>query len=478
MNSDTRTPLPKRLRTSSATTTQVSRRSEKTLQRFRFRDRLGELAAAFDGLAETLKEEGRPQRNNKAAFKDPAEWLAALSRFNGALRACPDLSSIERVLVETVEEVFPACAIELRWNDKSGGIALFEGYRLADGLLGIKAQVEPTREPSAQTKSPMPAQSRDFPCSLKVESSSKQGWISYVTVPLLARGQALGALSVYGREREELSSMEGDFLNIVADQAALAIDKLRVANQATEQRVELPHDKEALATFNGAKSDFVSILSHEFRTPLNLIMGYTEMMHEELMGKITPEQGTCLERIMKASDDLLALVMNMLQVGNIESGCVEINKAKVEVGQLLREIQADFVLPEGKKLKPIWDIPPDLPILSTDADKLKQVLQQLIANAVKFTEHGHVMVSSRSALPAARVEIAVSDTGAGIPEQVLPVLFEKYRQLDSSIARIHDGMGLGLFIAKKLTEALGGELNVTSHPGIGSTFTVVLPLGI
>jgi len=478
MNSDTRAPLPKRLQKSSATTTQFPRRSEKALQRLRFRDRLGELAAAFDGLAETLKEKESPPQNNKAAFKDPAEWLAALSRFNGALRACPDLPSIERVLVETVEEVFLACAIELRWNDKSGGIALLAGRHLAEELLAAEAQVEPTRAPSAQTESRMPAQSQDFFRSLKVESLSKQGWISYVTVPLLARGEALGALSVYGREREGLSSLEVDFLNIVADQAALAIDKLRVVNQMIEQRVELSHDKEALATLNGAKSDFVSILSHEFRTPLNLIMGYTEMMHEELMGKITPEQGTCLQRIMKASDDLLALVMNMLQVGNIESGCVEINKAKVEVSQLLREIQADFVLPEGKKLKLIWNIPPDLPVVSTDADKLKQVLQQLIANAVKFTERGHVMVSSRSALPAGRVEIAVSDTGAGIPEQVLPVLFEKYRQLDSSIARIYDGMGLGLFMAKKLTEALGGELNVTSHPGIGSTFAVALPLGI
>ncbi|MGE5816878.1 MAG: sensor histidine kinase, partial [Deltaproteobacteria bacterium] len=124
----------------------------------------------------------------------------------------------------------------------------------------------------------------------------------------------------------------------------------------------------------------------------------------------------------------------------------------------------------------IWDIPADLPIFSTDADKLKQVLQQLIGNAVKFTEHGQVTVSSRSIVPAGKVEITIRATGVGIPNHVLPMLSEKSRQLNSSIARTNDGMELGLFIAKKLTEALGGELNVTSHSGIGSTFTVVLPL--
>jgi signal transduction histidine kinase len=449
------------------------------MDRARFRDKLGELAAAFDGLAETLREQESPPQNNRVAFKDPAEWLPTLSRFNRTLRACPDLSSIERVLVETVEEVFPACAIALCLNDKSGGFALLGRHNLAEELTSLlsETQLENTRITAAPTELRMLPQSQNDFYKPKAESLNKHGWVSYVTIPLLARGEALGALSVYGRERGRLSPLELDFLNILVDQAAVAIDKFRLLEHAVEQTVQLRHANDALANSNGAKSDFVSIMSHEFRTPLNLIMGYTEMMHEELMGKITAEQGKCLERIMKASDDLLMLVMNMLQVGNIESGCIEVNKGKVRLSKLLREIQSDFVLAEEKSLEFIWDIPADLPIVSTDADKLKHVLQQLIDNAVKFTERGHVMVSSRNVLPAGKVEITISDTGVGIPKQVLPVLFEKYRQLDSSIARTYDGMGLGLFIAKKLTEVLGGELNVTSHPGIGSTFTVALPLG-
>jgi signal transduction histidine kinase len=443
MNSDTRTTIPKRLQKSSATTTQTPRRGAKALHRLRFQDKLGELAAAFDGLAETLRERESLPQNNKTAFKDPAKWLSTLARFNGLLRACPDRPSIERVLAETVEEVFPACAIALCLNDKR-----------------------------------MPPESRNGFHRPKAESLSEHGWIFYVTIPLVARGEALGALSVYGRERGGLGPLELDFLNVLAEQAASAIEQFRLLEQASAQAVQSRHGGDVLGESDQAKSDFVSIISHEFRTPLNLIMGYTEMMQEELMGKITAEQGRCLERIMKASDDLLTLVMNMLQVGNIESGCVEINKGKVGLSQLLREVQSDFVLPEEKSLEFIWDIPADLPIVSTDAEQLKRIVQQLIGNAIKFTERGHVMVSSRSVLPAGRVEITISDTGVGIPERVLPVLFEKYRQLDSTIARTYDGVGLGLFIAKKLTEVLGGELRVTSEPGKGSTFTVALPVGI
>lgn len=476
MNSQIRTTLPKQLRTLSEPTTRISRPSGKTLHRLGFRDKLGELAAAFDRLAETLREKQSPLQDNKAAFKDPATWLSTLSRFNRRLRACPDLPSIERLLVETVENLVPACAIALRLNDKSESFALPGCHNLAEGALVAEGQLETMRIPPAPSESRMLPRSQNGFCRQEVESWSKDGGTSYVTIPLLARGKALGALSVYGPKHERLSPLDLDFLNVLADQAALAIDRFRLLESAIKQAGRSGHAKDASTRSDGAKSDFVDILSHEFRTPLNLIMGYCGMMHEELMGKITPEQGTCLERIMKASDDLWTLVMNMLQVRNIESGCVGVNKAKVGLGGLLQEIQSDFVVPEEKSLEFIWDIPADLPIFSTDADKLKQVLQQLIGNAVKFTEHGQVTVSSRSIVPAGKVEITVSDTGVGIPKDVLPELFEKYRQLDSSMARSYDDIGLGLFIAKKLTEALGGELNVTSHSGMGTTFTVALPL--
>lgn len=429
--------LPAALQMASVTTTRSSRRNAKAPHRLGARDKLGELAAAFDRLAETLCEnETRP--DDKSRLQDSAAWLAALARFTRALRLCTDFSAIERALAEVVESTLPGFAVALQVSGNSG----FAGSHFG----GDRAEAE----------------------SLK-----RQAWRCYARIPLLVSGEVLGALCIYGRERPKLSALETDFLNLVGDRTALAVEELQRSEMRTEPRRAGPG---AFAEPRAAHTDFISIVSHEFRTPLSLIMGYTEMVHEELMGKITSEQRKCLERVMKASDELLALVNNVLQAGRLESGCVEISKREVRLSDLLGELRAELPKPQAKELEFVWDIPEDLPCVNTDADHLKGILQQLIGNALKFTEQGHVTVSSRSLLEAGKVEISVRDSGIGIAEHVLPALFEKYRQLDSSATRTYDGIGLGLYVARKLTDLLGGELKVTSRPAMGSTFTVVLPI--
>jgi signal transduction histidine kinase len=434
-----RAPFHERLLVLRATMTRLSPRGAKWPHRLGFRDRLGELAAAFDRLAETLREKESPSSDSNGDVGNPAEWLPAIAHFNRALRACPDRPSIERVLVETVERAFPGCVVVL----------------------------------CLDSENMLPHETNRF-YRPKADAFNKREWKSYATFPLRACGEELGALSVYGREHPGLSALEIDFVSVLTDQAALAIEKFQIVRHTLEQSAGSRGGAGGVADCSGTKADFLTILSHEFRTPLNLIMGYTEFMKEELIGKITAEQRKCLGRVMKASDDLLFLVTNMLQAGNIESGCIEVNRDKVRLTDLLRKIQSESLRPEEKNLDFIWDIREDLPVVRTDADKLRHVLRHLIGNAVKFTERGHVRLSARSF--AGNVEITVSDTGLGIAENVLPQLFEKYRQLDSSIAWAYEGVGLGLFIAKRLTEMLGGELKVVSRPGIGSTFTVVLPL--
>jgi len=430
-----RSPLLVQLQMLNGAITRTFRRNPKTPRRLGFRDKLGELAAAFDHLAETLREKEPPAHNDKSRSKDGAEWLPLLAQFSRVLRSCRDVSSVQRALADTMAQAFPGCAVALQISGDTTVIGSQRG--------GDERNLEPLK---------------------------REVWHCYARIPLLARGDALGALSLYGRERSKLSSVDLDFLSLLADRAALALEDC----ESTKQPLRSREGSGAAAISGRADPDFVSIVSHEFRTPLNLIMGYTEMMQEELMGTITAEQHKCLERVMKASDDLLALVNNVLQAETLESGCVEIIKQEVRLTDLVRELQAEFPLPQ--ELEFVWDVAAHLPPVTTDADKLKRVLQQLIGNALKFTERGHVRVSIRSLLPAGNVEITVSDTGIGIAEPSLPALFEKYRQLDSSIARAYGGMGLGLYIAKKLTELLGGELKAISRPGTGSTFTVTLPV--
>jgi signal transduction histidine kinase len=125
----------------------------------------------------------------------------------------------------------------------------------------------------------------------------------------------------------------------------------------------------------------------------------------------------------------------------------------------------------------VWDYPLNLPNIKTDGEKLKYVLRNLIDNAVKFTDCGQIKVSSRALPENKKVEFEIRDTGVGIPSEALPAVFDKFQQLDSSVTRTYAGLGLGLYIAKKFTELLGGELSVSTEVGKGSTFTVALPVG-
>jgi signal transduction histidine kinase len=239
---------------------------------------------------------------------------------------------------------------------------------------------------------------------------------------------------------------------------------------------ELQRVNAALEKSKAIESEFLSIMSHEFRTPLNLIMGYAEMMRDGLLGELNGEQRKGLEQVLKCSDELLALVTRLLQASSLEARSVQIEHQEIQVSELLEELKSDYRLPEEKGLHLVWDYPPDLPVVKTDKEKLKNVLHNLIDNAVKFTEQGEVTVISRTLAQPGKVEFKIIDTGIGMPRESLAAAFERFRQLDGSMTRCHDGAGLGLYIAKKFTELLGGELDVRSEIGKGSTFTVILPV--
>lgn len=249
-----------------------------------------------------------------------------------------------------------------------------------------------------------------------------------------------------------------------------------VNNEAWRVLAELRQASLALEKSNRVKSDLLSVMSHEFRTPLNLIVGYAGMLKEGCLGAISEEQQKALERILTSADDLFALVMSLLQAAGIEANAVQLKREEVGVSKLLAQLKATLRLPSDRELDLVWDYPADLPMVTTDGEKLKHVLRHLIDNAVKFTPRGQIKVSSRALPEDKKVEFEISDTGIGIPREALPAVFEKFQQLDSSVTRPYAGLGLGLYVAKKFTELLGGELSVSTELGKGSTFTVALPV--
>jgi two-component system, NarL family, sensor histidine kinase BarA len=217
-------------------------------------------------------------------------------------------------------------------------------------------------------------------------------------------------------------------------------------------------------------------MSHELRTPLTSVIGYSEMMLEGLGGPITAEQREYLGIIMEKGENLLQLIVSILDISKVEAGRVRLMVSEVELGQLLRDA-VQSMLPQARKkgVQLGAAVAGALPLVECDRDKVRQSLLNLLSNAVKFTPSGGSVEVRAQALAGDRVAVSVSDTGIGIPEALLARVFDVFYQVDNSSTREFGGAGLGLAIVKSFVEAHGGEVQVRSAPGKGSTFTLVLP---
>jgi signal transduction histidine kinase len=253
--------------------------------------------------------------------------------------------------------------------------------------------------------------------------------------------------------------------------------KSRVAEIGVLPETEKLHEeiKKQAADLEKVKYEFLSVMSHELRTPLNVIMGYTQMLSERTLGDINQEQEKALKHIISRASDVLNTINSILDATKLESELLQIERHEVNLGDFLDELRFGYNVPPDKELTLNWDYPSDLPPIYTDTEKLMRILQNLISNAIKFTKKGHITISARYLPETKKVEFEVADTGTGISKEALPFIFERFRQADSSETRALGGVGLGLSIAKRFTEILGGTLEVDSEPGKGSTFSVTIP---
>lgn len=225
---------------------------------------------------------------------------------------------------------------------------------------------------------------------------------------------------------------------------------------------------------NSLKTDFLATMSHELRTPLSIILGYVDMLLEGDCGDLAAAQSEFLQRIGANANELFELISATLDVSRFEAGRLPIELREVELTELMAELQKDVA---NRILKPgvvvEWRAP-SLPFFfRTDRAKLKVIIKNLLGNALKFTERGTITVAAHPL--AEGVEMTVSDTGVGIPAEILPVIFDMFRQGDSATTRRYGGVGLGLYIVRRLLDLLGGTVSVESTLGQGATFRVWIP---
>jgi PAS domain S-box-containing protein len=255
-------------------------------------------------------------------------------------------------------------------------------------------------------------------------------------------------------------------------------EEMQAINDAlTERGEELERQRAAADEANRAKSSFLAVMSHELRTPLNAIGGYVQLMEMGIHGPVTPAQLGALDRIGRSQQHLLRLINDVLNLARIESGRVEYMLEDIEIPELLSAV-SPMVEPQMAAKGLAFQVEAGVPFpVRADREKVQQILINLLSNAIKFTPSGgRVSVQARAHEDRPGVvSVRVSDTGMGIPPEKQASVFEPFVQVDMSRTRRSEGTGLGLAISRDLARGMGGDLEVQSQEGRGSTFTLTLP---
>jgi len=248
--------------------------------------------------------------------------------------------------------------------------------------------------------------------------------------------------------------------------------ELQLKNHRLEQAVQRMKDSDRV------KASFLSTVSHELRTPLTSVLGYSEMLMEGLAGPLSPEQREYLQTVMDKGDQLLGLISKLLDVSRIEAAGVELTRTAVDLRALCAEV-ISTVAPQcrRKRTQITATLPDDLLLVDGDREKLRQVLVNLLANAIKFTpEHGEVAICAENREGIApKVQLSVLDSGIGIPSHLHEKVFELFYQVDNSATREYEGSGLGLSLVRKYIDAHHGRVWIENGPDRGAIFHLLLP---
>jgi len=301
-----------------------------------------------------------------------------------------------------------------------------------------------------------------------VEVVRPAGYRAVLAVPLLRDATLFGGIVLVRKRRGSFAAETVALVQTLANQSVLAIQNATLFQELAEKSRQV---EEA----SRHKSEFLANMSHELRTPLNAILGFSELIQDGIYGEVNEKVHQQLERVQANGQHLLGLINDVLDLSKIEAGQLELHTGPVALADVVRSVESTMAaLALGKRLELRVELEPDLPVIEADERRIAQVLLNLVGNAIKFTESGKVTIEVLQS--GEQLEIAVRDSGPGIPPADQERIFAAFHQLDSSSTKRQGGTGLGLAIAQQIVELHGGRIGVESEPGRGSRFFFTLPI--
>ena len=355
---------------------------------------------------------------------------------------------------------------DVLWQRVAAELEATDGLALASAI-----QIRTTENDTPPTENPSSPVD-----SILGETSGFQ----IISIPVITSGRTIGALLLTIDATEtQWAGRWMSFLTSVGSQIGMALQRLRAEHDNERMNAELITARDEALEASRTKTAFLANMSHELRTPMNAIIGYSEMLAEEAEDAGVEEFIPDLNKIQSAGKHLLSLINDILDLSKIESGKMTVYLEAFDVRSLVEDVAATVKpLLSKNNNKLILNIQPELGAMTSDLTKVRQTLFNLMSNASKFTENGTITLSTnldKSGL-SSNVTFAVQDTGIGMTPEQCGKLFQAFSQADASTTRKYGGTGLGLAISRRFCQILGGDITVTSIPGTGSTFTVILPL--
>jgi signal transduction histidine kinase len=444
-------------------------------------DEIEDLADHFNRMAGQLQESySRLEQKVEERTRDLEQSireLKALEEIGRAVASSLDLNSLLGTIVTR--------AVELSKAD-AGAIYSYDSERQVFELAEAHGVDQTFRDGTRNIEIPWgasvmgsSAQKREPICIPDLSGAPKYplkeltmgaGFHSVLVVPLLSQDECLGSLVVQRRATGDFAPSTVGLMQTFADQSVVAMKNARLFR-------EVDQTGRQLAVANAHKDQFFANMSHELRTPLNGMLGFAELLTDGLYGNLPDKAVEVLDLIQKDGKHLLGLINDVLDISKIDAGQLKLALDDYSLQGIVDTVVASTgSLARAKELEIKTDIPPDLPVGRGDGRRLTQVLLNLVGNAIKFTDTGSIEIRAKAV--NGHFNIAVKDTGPGIPPEDQSRIFEEFQQVDNSSTRQKGGTGLGLSISRRLIEVHGGQIGLESTLGVGSTFNIVLPVRV